>query len=229
MWMTMMTAMMLPCLVPMLRRYRQAVGRNGEGRLGLLTVVAGVGYFFVWTVVGVIAYPVGVALAAMEMRQAALAQAVPIVVGVVVLIAGALQFTAWKARQLAGCRGARGHGLSAGTGTGAGVGVGIGEGAGVGAGAGEGEGEGEGEGVGTGAGAAWRHGLRLGLDCCRCCGGLTAMFLVTGVMDLRAMAAVAVAISVERLAPAGEQVARAIGAVVVGTGLILIARAAGVG
>jgi predicted metal-binding membrane protein len=177
----------------------------------------------------VIAYPVGVALAAMEMRQAALAQAVPIVVGVVVLIAGALQFTAWKARQLAGCRGARGHGLSAGTGTGAGVGVGIGEGAGVGAGAGEGEGEGEGEGVGTGAGAAWRHGLRLGLDCCRCCGGLTAMFLVTGVMDLRAMAAVAVAISVERLAPAGEQVARAIGAVVVGTGLILIARAAGVG
>jgi hypothetical protein len=40
---------------------------------------------------------VGVALAAIEMRQPALARAVPIAVGVVVLIAGALQFTAWKA------------------------------------------------------------------------------------------------------------------------------------
>jgi hypothetical protein len=48
-------------------------------------------------------------------------------------------------------------------------------------------------------------------------------------MDLRAMAVVSAAIAVERLAPAGEQVARAIGAVVVGAGLLLIARAAGLG
>jgi hypothetical protein len=40
---------------------------------------------------------------------------------------------------------------------------------------------------------------------------------------------VAAAITVERLAPAGEPVARAIGAVVVGAGLFLIARAAGLG
>jgi hypothetical protein len=38
------------------------------------------------------------------------------------------------------------------------------------------------------------------------------------------MAVVAAAITVERLAPAGERVARAIGAVVVGTGLFLVAR-----
>jgi hypothetical protein len=48
-------------------------------------------------------------------------------------------------------------------------------------------------------------------------------------MDLRAMAVVAAAITVERLAPAAERVARAIGAVVVGAGLLLIARAAGLG
>jgi hypothetical protein len=47
-------------------------------------------------------------------------------------------------------------------------------------------------------------------------------------MDLRVMAVVAAAIIVERLAPAGERVARAIG-VVVGAGLFLIARAAGLG
>jgi hypothetical protein len=46
-------------------------------------------------------------------------------------------------------------------------------------------------------------------------------------MDLRAMAVVAAAITVERLAPAAARVARAIGAVVVGAGVLLIARAAG--
>jgi predicted metal-binding membrane protein len=56
-----------------------------------------------------------------------------------------------------------------------------------------------------------------------------AILLVMGVMDLRAMAVVAAAITVERLAPAGERVVRATGAVVVGTGLFLIARAAGLG
>jgi len=46
------------------------------------------------------------------------------------------------------------------------------------------------------------------------------------VMDLRAMAVVTAAITAERLAPAGERVARTIGIVVVGVGLLLIARAA---
>jgi predicted metal-binding membrane protein len=77
------------------------------------------------------------------------------------------------------------------------------------------------------AGTAWRHGLRLGRHCSYCCSGLTAILLVNGVMDLRAMAVVTAAITVERLAPAGERVARAIGAAIVGAGLLLIARAAG--
>jgi predicted metal-binding membrane protein len=77
------------------------------------------------------------------------------------------------------------------------------------------------------AGSAWRHGLRLGLHCGRCCANLMAVLLVLGVMDLRTMAAVTGAITLERLAPDGGRVARAIGAVVVGAGLLLIARAAG--
>ena len=58
-----------------------------------------------------------------------------------------------------------------------------------------------------------------------------AILLGLGVMDLRAMVAVAAAITVERLAPApaGERVARATGVVVVGAGFFLIARAAGLG
>src|SRR5256886_5698727 len=89
MWIVMMVAMMLPSLLPMLWRYRQTVGRTGETRLGRLTALVGVGYFFVWTVFGMAAFPLGVALAAIEMQQPALARAVPIAVGVVVLIAGA--------------------------------------------------------------------------------------------------------------------------------------------
>ena len=195
MWVVMMVAMMLPSLVPMLWRYRQAVSRTGETRLGWLTALVCVGYFFVWTVFGMAAFLLGVALAAVEMQQPALARVVPIAVGVIALIAGSLQFTAWKAHHLACCREAPGRGRT----------------------------------LPADAGTAWQHGLRLGLHCSQCCAGLISILVVIGVMDLRAMAVVAAAITVERLAPAGERVARAIGTVVVGAGLFLIARAAVLG
>lgn len=193
MWIVMMVAMMLPSLVPMLWRYRRAVGSKGDARLGLLTTLVGLGYFFIWTLFGLLAFPLGVALATAEMQLPELASAVPIVVGVIVLIAGALQFTTWKARHLSCCRTipAPGHTLA------------------------------------TDAGTAWRHGLRLGLHCSYCCSGLVAVLLAIGVMDLRTMAIVTAAITVERLAPAGEQVARAVGAAAIGIGLFLIARAVG--
>jgi predicted metal-binding membrane protein len=180
MWAVMMVAMMLPSLVPMLGRYRQAVGTTGETRLGRLTALVGVGYFFVWTAFGMAVFPLG----------AALARAVPAATGMAVLIAGALQLTAWKARHLACCREIPGRGRT----------------------------------LPADAGTAWRHGLRLGLHCTWCCASLTAILLVLGVMDLRVMAAVAAAITLERLAPAGERVARATGAVAIGAGLFLIAR-----
>jgi predicted metal-binding membrane protein len=195
MWIAMMVAMMLPSLAPVLWRYRQAVGRAGATRTGRLTTLVSAGYFLVWAGFGVIAFLLGVALAAVQMQQPALARTVPLAVGGVVLIAGALQFTTWKARHLACCRQMPGHGRP----------------------------------LPADAGTAWRHGLRLGIHCCYCCAGLTAILLVVGVMDLRAMAVVTAAVSVERLAPAGERVAKAIGAVVVGAGVFLIAVAAGLG
>jgi len=48
-------------------------------------------------------------------------------------------------------------------------------------------------------------------------------------MDLRVMAVVMAGITVERLAPEGERIARGIGGVVVGAGLVLLARAGGLG
>src|SRR2546429_2748254 len=87
----------------------------------------------------------------------------PIAVGVVVLMAGLLQFTAWKARHLACCRDARTRGRT-----------------------------------------AWQHGLSLGLHCSQCCLGLMAILLVLGVMDLRAMAIVAAAITAKPAGPAAS-------------------------
>jgi predicted metal-binding membrane protein len=110
MWVVMMMAMMLPSLVPMLLRYRQAVGLRGVSRVGRLTLLAGLGYFFVWTLLGLALFPLGVALTACEMEQPALARAVPVAVAVVVLIAGGLQFHPWKAHHLACCREAPGRG-----------------------------------------------------------------------------------------------------------------------
>jgi predicted metal-binding membrane protein len=52
------------------------------------------------------------------------------------------------------------------------------------------------------------------------------MLMAIGVMDLRAMAVVTAAITAERLAPAGERIARSIGVVLVAAGLFLIVRAA---
>jgi len=192
MWVVMMVTMMLPSLMPMLWRYREAVGGT---RVGRLTVLVSAGYFGVWAVFGIAVFALGVTLAVLVMRLPALARAVPVAVGMVVLLAGALQFTAWKARHLACCRASRGHCRK----------------------------------LPADALAAWRHGVRLGLHCCHCCAGLTMMLLVVGVMDLRAMAVVATAITCERLAPGGQRVARVVGAMVVSGGVFLVARGVALG
>ncbi|RDK04077.1 DUF2182 domain-containing protein [Paraburkholderia lacunae] len=192
MWGVMMVAMMLPSLAPTLWRYRLAVGRTGETRLAWLTVLVGVGYFCVWTLFGVVAFALGAVLAAVEMQLPALARVVPIAASGVVLSAGALQFTAWKARHLTCCREAPGRART----------------------------------LPASAGVALQHGLRLGLHCSCRCAGLTAILFVIGVMDLRAMAVVTAAITIERFAPDGERIARVVGVAIVAAGLCLIVRGA---
>jgi predicted metal-binding membrane protein len=192
MWVAMMVAMMLPSLMPTLWRYGRAVGATGA-HLYWLTALVGVGYFLVWSICGLCIYPLCVALSAVELQLPVLARIGPIATGWVVLIAGALQFTAWKARLLACCRPTPAHCVS----------------------------------LRAEPGAALGHGLRLGLHCACCCVGPTASLLALGIMDLRAMAVTTAAITAERLAPGGEHVARATGAVAVGIGLLLTGRAAG--
>jgi predicted metal-binding membrane protein len=193
MWVTMMVAMMLPALLPMLWRYRQAMIWGGEPHPEGFTVLAALGYVSFWAICGAIVFPLGAALAAVEMRSQDISRIVPFAAGMAVLIAGGFQLTQWKARQLACCRGEPEHGD-------------------------------------TGpvrCVAAFRDGLGLGLQCAGCCANLMAILLVFGVMDLRAMAAITLAVTAERLAPAGESIARVIGALAAGFGLYMIANAAG--
>lgn len=195
MWLAMMAAMMLPSLTPALWRYREAIAGVRATRLGALSALAGLGYVSVWSVLGVGVFSIGRALAEVALREPALARAFPLAAGVVVLSAGALQFSAWKARHLAGCRSTPLRERI----------------------------------VPSNARTAWRYGLRLGVHCACSCAGLTAALLVTDVMDLCAMALLTVAITAERLAPDAESVTKVIGALAIGTGLALLARAAGVG
>ncbi|MGU7780353.1 DUF2182 domain-containing protein [Burkholderia sp. PU8-34] len=196
MWGAMTVAMMLPSLAPALWRYRQAIGAagvTGGVRAGSLTALVGAAYFSVWGTFGAAVFPAGAALAGIAEQLPEVARTFPVLAGVVVLLAGALQFSAWKARRLACCRGEVAHAASR----------------------------------AAGACAAWRHGLRAGLHCGACCANLMAIGLAAGIMDLHVMAALAVAIAAERVAPDGRRAARIGGAGAVIAGLAMIAYAAG--
>lgn len=187
MWIVMMMAMMLPSLAPALWRYHEVFDRTGAVRAHRLTALMGMGYFFVWAVFGVVVFASGFMFITLAMQLPALSRAVPAAASVVVLLAGALQFSAWKLRHLVCSRRVSMHD----------------------------------------ADSACMRGIRLGGRCIGCCAGLTAVLLVNGVMDLRAMTLVTLAITAERLAPAPECIARAVGVPVVVMGLSMLARAMG--
>jgi predicted metal-binding membrane protein len=182
MWALMMAAMMLPSLVPTLWRHGFARG-----------ALAGTGYFAVWTALGAFVFVGGATVAQVAILMPALARAVPVVAGLVVLLGGAFQFTDWKAQHLACCRSAA---------------------------------QGDTQAVAT-TGSAWRSGVRLGLHCSRACAGFTAILLVIGVMEARAMAVLTVAITAERLVPSGRRVVWGVGALAIAAGTYLTGRAAG--
>jgi predicted metal-binding membrane protein len=193
MWGVMMLAMMLPAVMRVLWRYRLRIDNAGGQAADRLTALVGTGYFLIWMAQGIAIFPLGAALAAVEMGEPGLARAVPLAAGVIVMLAGLVQFTAWKAHHLACCREAPGQDRA----------------------------------WPANASTALRHGLRVGLHCAACSAGLTTTLLVLGVMDLLTMMMVTAAVTAERLLPAGERVAQAIGAVTCAAGLLLIARAAG--
>lgn len=185
MWSAMTVAMMLPSLTPNLWRYRCAAVHAGARHPMALTVCVGVGYLLVWISVGAVISVSGTTLAAGLLEWPTLARAAPLAMGAALMLAGALQCTVWKARQLAHCR----------------------------------QWPGSADVSPTHFCRAWRAGLCLGRHCNASCAGLTAILLVGGVMDLRAMVVITAAITAERLSLHGDRVARAIGVLALVAGL----------
>ncbi len=103
-WAVMMVAMMLPSFVPALLGYRRLLREAHVRRVGAPTLLAGVGYFLVWASCGVLIHLSSGGLMMAEMRWPGLPPLAPYAGGVVLLVAGAFQLTAWKTRQLERCR-----------------------------------------------------------------------------------------------------------------------------
>jgi len=70
---------------------------------------------------------------------------------------------------------------------------------------------------------AWRMGLRHGLNCLGCCWALMALLFVGGVMNILWIAALTVLVAIEKVAPKGEAIAKALGAVMIGAGVVRLA------
>ena len=70
----------------------------------------------------------------------------------------------------------------------------------------------------AGTGGAWTMGLRHGLNCIGCCWALMALLFVGGVMNLAWVAAVALAVAIEKLAPGGERLGTLLGILLIAAG-----------
>jgi predicted metal-binding membrane protein len=105
MWLLMMAAMMLPAMAPMLAVYAGLASKEDRGGvLGLRITLFGLGYLLLWCV-----FAAAAALAQLALRESAWLTtggtvATPIAAGVLLLIAGAHQFTSVKDLCLRHCR-----------------------------------------------------------------------------------------------------------------------------
>jgi predicted metal-binding membrane protein len=74
-----------------------------------------------------------------------------------------------------------------------------------------------------GAAAIVATGLRHGLFCLGCCWVLMGLLFVGGVMNILWIAALSVLVAIEKVAPRGEAIAKALGAMMIGAGVVRLA------
>jgi predicted metal-binding membrane protein len=182
MWVVMMTAMMLPSALPMLRVFDGLCVRGGEQTRRRAFLAA---YLLLWG---------GFSAAATALQWLLQAQGWvdPMIVsrslplnGALLVIAGAYQFSPLKRLCLAGCRTPLGFLLG-----------------------------------------EWRPrvhgafvmGLRHGLFCIGCCWALMALLFVGGAMNLAWIAALSIAVAIEKLVPRGELLGRVLGCALIAAG-----------
>jgi predicted metal-binding membrane protein len=93
MWMTMMVAMMLPTVAPMVLAHLAVTRTRNRGSHTTIVFVAG--YLLVWFAIGVLPLAAYVAFSQIG-DDAASSRWLPTLAGAILMIAGAYQFTGWK-------------------------------------------------------------------------------------------------------------------------------------
>jgi predicted metal-binding membrane protein len=170
-WVTMMAAMMLPPIAPMVLAYAR-MGDGGRGRVGAAGAAATVafvgGYLLAWGVAGVVGYAIVEGVRELDLGFLGWDAAGPYVAGGVILGAAAYQLTRPKGMSLRRCRDPRELLL---------------------------------ERWHPGASGAMRMGIEHGGFCIGCCWAMMAALFALGVMSVGWMAFIAALIAVEKLLP----------------------------
>ena len=192
-WAVMVVAMMLPPALPMLGVLRALVARRRAP--SLLVTVGATAFVGVWTVTGALLIGAADAVRTGVAAVPWFAAHPAVVAGAVVGAAGAYQFGPWKDRCLTACRSPRGFAAR------------------------HWHGENPVVDIATLAGA-------YALSCAGCCVALMGVAVVVdgaaGAVALPVMVTLAVVMAAERLLPRGRRLVRPVGAVLLGTGALLV-------
>ena len=182
MWAVMMAAMMLPTAMPMVSVFGTLNRSRGEaGR----TVAFVAGYLALWAAFGAAATVAQWMLQTRGLLSPMIVSMSPVLSAVVLVIAGAFQFTPLKHACLRACRAPLGFLLTDWR---------------------------------AGLWGAARMGVRHGLYCLGCCWALMALLFVGGAINLMWIAALTLLVAMEKLAPKGDLLAKALGALMIGAG-----------
>lgn len=184
MWAVMMAAMMLPSALPVVMAFvRLSLGQRDSGRASAFVAA----YLMAWAAFSAVATGLQWLLQGLRWVDPMIASRSNALDVLLLLMAGAYQFSPLKHVCLARCRTPLGFLLGSWQ---------------------------------PGLRGAFAMGLRHGLFCLGCCWALMALLFVGGVMNLAWVAALAVAVAIEKTAPGGDRIARVLGLLLIGAGVL---------
>jgi predicted metal-binding membrane protein len=189
MWVVMMVAMMVPSVAPLVLLFVRAHRQQADGHAGGSAATLVLGYLLVWTGFSLLATLATWGLQSAALLSPMLVSTSPLLGGVLLVVAGAFQFTPLKRSCLTRCRSPMSFLM-----------------------------------------AEWRAGqwgtlvlgVKHGFYCVGCCWLLMALLFVAGIMNLLWVAALAVLVLIEKVAPKGELLGRVAGVVLIFAGGVLL-------
>ena len=203
MWLAMMLAMMIPSMMGKLNQFHRSLVWRRADHPALSTALVATGYFSVWTAVGAGVYALGIPWALAAMRYPSLSREVPFLSGLVLILAGAFQFSRWKDRGLNQCRDLLVYAPYRRQRKNLTVKI-LKE---------------------SGTSASLKEGFRQGWSCAICCAGSMAVLVALGAMNLFVMLGVSLVIALEKLLPQPRPVVYGVGGLALAAGAVEVLRA----